>query len=90
MGSIRMRDNPDLAGKINSMIISAMDTYVCTDIGITIHIYQVYYCRYSSVVNKKRKKNQAKSLVASENEWEEKTRYSEERPDVRQQLVIVV
>jgi hypothetical protein len=90
MGSIRMCDNLDLAGKSNSMIISAIDTYVCTDIGITIYFYQVYYCRYSSVVNKKCKKKQAKSLVASENEWEEKTRYSKERPDVWQQLVIVI
>jgi hypothetical protein len=39
MGSIKMHDNPDLAGKSNSMIISAMDTYVCTDIGITIYFY---------------------------------------------------
>jgi hypothetical protein len=90
MGSIRMRDNPDLAGKSHSMIISAMDTYMCTDIGITIYFYQVYYCRYSSVVNKKHKKKQAKSLVACKNKWKKKTKCSKERPDVQQQLVIVV
>jgi hypothetical protein len=61
MASIKMCDNPDLASKSNSMIISAMDTYVCTDIGITIYFYQVYSCKYSSIVNKKRKKKQAKS-----------------------------
>jgi cytidylate kinase len=90
MGSIKMCDNPDLASKSNSMIISAMNTYVCTDIGITIYFYQVYSCKYSSIVNKKRKKKQAKSLIVSENEWKEKTRYSKERPNVGQQLVIVV
>jgi hypothetical protein len=59
-----MHDNSDLAGKSHSMIISAMNTYVCTDIGISIYFYKVYYDKYSNIVNKKHKKKQAKSLVA--------------------------
>jgi hypothetical protein len=66
MDSIRMCDNSDLAGKSHSIIISAIDIYVCTDIGISTYFHKVYYGRYSSVVNKKHKKKQAKSQIVCE------------------------